>query len=200
MMNKGCLYIVSGPSGTGKGTVCKVLAEDENVFLSISSTTREVRSGEIEGVTYNYISKNSFEDMISSDTMLEWAVYSGNYYGTPKKDVEMMLNEGKNVILEIEVQGAFKVKEIFPETVMIFVVPPSMKELKKRLTERGRESENQIAVRMETARRELELAPRYDYVIINDTLENCVEEMRDVIRQTEEKRKLIKNLLNEKYI
>ena len=199
MTNKGCLYIVSGPSGTGKGTVCKVLAEDENVFLSISSTTREVRTGEVEGVTYNYISKNSFEEMISSDTMLEWAVYSGNYYGTPRKDVEKMLNEGKNVILEIEVQGAFKVKEIFPETVMIFVVPPSMKELKKRLTERGRESESQIMVRMETARRELELAPRYDYVIINDTLENCVEEMRDVIRQTEEKRKLIKDLLNEKY-
>lgn len=199
MTNKGCLYIVSGPSGTGKGTVCKVLAEDENVFLSISSTTREVRTGEVEGVTYNYISKNSFEEMISSDTMLEWAVYSGNYYGTPRKDVEKMLNEGKNVILEIEVQGAFKVKEIFPETVMIFVVPPSMKELKKRLTERGRESESQIKVRMETARRELELAPRYDYVIINDTLENCVEEMRDVIRQTEEKRKLIKDLLNEKY-
>lgn len=199
MTNKGCLYIVSGPSGTGKGTVCKVLAEDENVFLSISSTTREVRTGEVEGVTYNYISKNSFEEMISSDTMLEWAVYSGNYYGTPRKDVEKMLNEGKNVILEIEVQGAFKVKEIFPETVMIFVVPPSMKELKKRLTERGRESESQIKVRMETARRELKLAPRYDYVIINDTLENCVEEMRDVIRQTEEKRKLIKDLLNEKY-
>mgnify|MGYP004462786805 CR=1 FL=1 len=199
MTNKGCLYIVSGPSGTGKGTVCKVLAEDENVFLSISSTTREVRTGEVEGVTYNYISKNSFEEMISSDTMLEWAVYSGNYYGTPRKDVEKMLNEGKNVILEIEVQGAFKVKEIFPETVMIFVVPPSMKELKKRLTERGRESESQIKVRMETARRELELAPRYDYVIINDTLENCVEEMRDVIRQTEEKRTLIKDLLNEKY-
>lgn len=199
MTNKGCLYIVSGPSGTGKGTVCKVLAEDENVFLSISSTTREVRTGEVEGVTYNYISKNSFEEMISSDTMLEWAVYSGNYYGTPRKDVEKMLNEGKNVILEIEVQGAFKVKEIFPETVMIFVVPPSMKELKKRLTERGRESESQIKVRMETARRELELAPRYDYVIINDTLENCVKEMRDVIRQTEEKRKLIKDLLNEKY-
>ena len=193
------MYIVSGPSGTGKGTVCKVLAEDENVFLSISSTTREVRTGEVEGVTYNYISKNSFEEMISSDTMLEWAVYSGNYYGTPRKDVEKMLNEGKNVILEIEAQGAFKVKEIFPETVMIFVVPPSMKELKKRLTERGRESESQIKVRMETARRELELAPRYDYVIINDTLENCVEEMRDVIRQTEEKRKLIKDLLNEKY-
>lgn len=199
MTNKGCLYIVSGPSGTGKGTVCKVLAEDENVFLSISSTTREVRTGEVEGVTYNYISKNSFEEMISSDTMLEWAVYSGNYYGTPRKDVEKMLNEGKNVILEIEVQGAFKVKEIFPETVMIFVVPPSMKELKKRLTERGRESESQIKVRMETARRELELAPRYDYVIINDTLENCVKEMRDVIRQTEEKRTLIKDLLNEKY-
>ena len=199
MTNKGGLYIVSGPSGTGTGTVCKVLAEDENVFLSISSTTREVRTGEVEGVTYNYISKNSFEEMISSDTMLEWAVYSGNYYGTPRKDVEKMLNEGKNVILEIEVQGAFKVKEIFPETVMIFVVPPSMKELKKRLTERGRESESQIKVRMETARRELELAPRYDYVIINDTLENCVEEMRDVIRQTEEKRKLIKDLLNEKY-
>ena len=123
-MNKGTLFVMSGPSGTGKGTICKVLQNDENVFLSVSSTTREQRPGEVQGVTYNYISLNDFQSMISQGQMLEWATYDGNFYGTPKTTVQKMLDEGKNVILEIDVQGAFKVKEIFPETIMIFVLPP----------------------------------------------------------------------------
>lgn len=198
-MNKGVLYIMSGPSGTGKGTICKVLEKDEGIFLSVSSTSREVRPGEIEGVTYNYTSKENFQKMIDDGMMLEWAMYDGNFYGTPKTTVSKMLDEGKNVILEIEVQGAFKVKEIFPETVMIFVLPPSMSELKKRLIERGREGEERIKSRMEAAIDEMELAARYNYVVVNDNLDECVDEVRKIIKQTAENRSLLYNLLTEKY-
>ncbi len=198
-MNKGLLFVMSGPSGTGKGTICKVLEKDEGIFLSISSTTREKRVGEIEGVTYNYLTKEKFKQLIDNGDMLEWATYDGNYYGTPKQTVEEMLSEGKNVILEIDVQGAFEVKKIFPETVLIFVLPPSMEELKKRLIERGREGEESIQNRMEVAKQELELAAQYNFVIINDDLHKCVEEVREFIKQTEEKRNLIVNLLKEKY-
>lgn len=198
-MNKGLLFVMSGPSGTGKGTICKVLEKDEGIFLSISSTTREKRVGEIEGVTYNYLSKDEFQSLIDAGDMLEWATYDGNFYGTPKQTVEKMLSEGKNVILEIDVQGAFNVKKIFPETVLIFVLPPSMEELKKRLTERGREGTESIQNRMEVAKQELELAAQYNYVIINDDLDKCVEEVREFIKETEDKRNLIVNLLNEKY-
>ena len=198
-MNKGLLFVMSGPSGTGKGTICKVLEKDEGIFLSISSTTREKRVGEIEGVTYNYLSKEEFQSLIDAGDMLEWATYDGNFYGTPKQTVEKMLSEGKNVILEIDVQGAFNVKKIFPETVLIFVLPPSMEELKKRLIERGREGTESIQNRMEVAKQELELAAQYNYVIINDDLDKCVDEVREFIKETEEKRNLIVNLLNEKY-
>ena len=198
-MSKGVLYVMSGPSGTGKGTICKVLEKDEGIFLSISSTSREVRPGEVEGVTYNYTTKENFQKMIDDGMMLEWAMYDGNFYGTPKTTVADMLEEGKNVILEIEVQGAFKVKEIFPETVMIFVLPPSMSELKKRLIERGREGEDRIKSRMEAAIDEMELAARYNYVVVNDNLDECVDEVRKIIKQTTENRSLLYNLLNEKY-
>ncbi len=198
-MNNGTLFVMSGPSGTGKGTICKVLSEDENVFLSVSTTSREQRPGEIAGITYNYATREDFEEMIEKGQMLEWATYAGNYYGTPKTTVQNMLNEGKNVILEIDVQGGFKVKEMFPETVMIFILPPSMKELKKRLTERGREGEDLIIERMKVAIGEMELAKRYNYVIINDDLDKCVGEVRDIINNTDNQRKLIDSLLNEKY-
>lgn len=198
-MSKGVLYVMSGPSGTGKGTICKVLEKDEGIFLSVSSTSREVRPGEVEGVTYNYTTKENFQKMIDDGMMLEWAMYDGNFYGTPKTTVADMLEEGKNVILEIEVQGAFKVKEIFPETVMIFVLPPSMAELKKRLIERGREGEDRIKSRMEAAIDEMELAARYNYVVVNDNLDECVDEVRKIIKQTTENRSLLYNLLNEKY-
>jgi len=198
-MNKGALFVISGPSGTGKGTICKVLENDEGIFLSVSTTTREIRTGEIDGVTYNYTTKENFRKMIDEGQMLEWATYDGNFYGTPKSTVADMLNDGKNVILEIDVQGAFKVKDIFPETVMIFVLPPSMEELKKRLVERGREGEDRIKSRMDAAIGELELAARYNYVVVNDKLEECVDDVRKIITETYEKRNLIKNLLEEKY-
>lgn len=198
-MNKGALFVMSGPSGTGKGTICKALAEEDGIFLSISSTTREIRPGEVDGITYNYTTCDAFQKMIDDGLMLEWATYDGNYYGTPKTTVEDMLSAGKNVILEIDVQGGFKVKELFPETVMIFVLPPSMKELKKRLVERGRENEDCIMGRMAAARAELELAKSYNYVIVNDNLLRCVNEVKDIIEKTANKRSHINRLLDEKY-
>ena len=197
MMAKGSLFIRSGPSGTGKGTVCKELVKRDNIYLSVSATTRDKRVGEEEGVTYFYITKEEFSDMIEKDMMLEYAKYSGNYYGTPKLQVEKMLDEGKNVILEIEAQGALKVKEKMPEAVMIFIVPPSIEELKRRLFERGRESEEEIEKRINTAKWEFSQCPKYNYVIVNDNLETCVNNTLEIIKATNERQKLIERLLNE---
>ncbi len=198
-MNKGLLFVVSGPSGTGKGTICKVIQNDDNIFLSVSTTSREIRPGEVDGETYNYTSKENFEKMIAEGEMLEWAEYDGNYYGTPKETVKKMLSEGKNIILEIEVQGALKVQEIFPETKMIFVVPPSMAELKKRLVERGREDEERINARLLRAKEELLLSDRYDYIVVNDVLERCIDDVRAIIKKAESEKTLVNNLLNEEY-
>lgn len=199
MMNKGILFVVSGPSGTGKGTICKVLEKEDPIYLSISSTSREIRVGETDGVTYNYTSKENFKKMIDGGEMLEWATYDGNFYGTPKSTVEKMIAEGKNTILEIDVQGAFKVKELYPEAILIFVVPPTMKELKKRLVERGREGEASINARLERAKEELLLARRYNYVIVNDELDASVDELRSIIKRANADRTIINNLLNEKF-
>lgn len=196
-MNRGSLFIVSGPSGTGKGTVCTELIKHDNIFLSISATTRDKRVGEEDGVTYFYTSAEKFKQMIDDNQMLEYAVYSGNYYGTPKKAVEDMLAAGKNVILEIEVQGALKVKQKMPEAVLIFVVPPSIAELKKRLIERGRENKEEIKRRIGEARREFSQLPKYNYVVVNDNLDRCVGDVLDIINETNEKQALIEKLLEE---
>ncbi len=196
-MNRGSLFIVSGPSGTGKGTVCTELIKHDNIFLSISATTRDKRVGEEDGVTYFYTSAEKFKQMIDNNQMLEYAVYSGNYYGTPKKAVEDMLAAGKNVILEIEVQGALKVKQKMPEAVLIFVVPPSIAELKKRLIERGRENKEEIKRRIGEARREFSQLPKYNYVVVNDNLDRCVGDVLDIINETNEKQALIEKLLEE---
>lgn len=200
-MRKGILFVMSGPSGTGKGTICEELLgnKSNDLFLSVSSTTREKRKGETDGVTYNYTTAGSFKQMIENGEMLEYAMYSGNYYGTPKKTVEDMLSAGKNVLLEIEPQGALKVKELFPEAVLMFIIPPSMKELKKRLTERGRETDEQIAERMRNAKWEFEQSPKYNFVFVNDNLGECVEEIEKTISSVNSKRGLIDKLLNEKY-
>lgn len=198
-MNKGVLFVMSGPSGTGKGTICTKLLETEDIFLSVSSTTREIRKGEQDGVTYNYVTKDEFERMIADGEMLEYASYSGNYYGTPKTAVNKSLDEGKNVLLEIEVQGAEKVKAAFPEAVLIFIIPPSMAELKKRLTERGREDEEQILTRMETAREELKKSALYTKIIKNDNLDTCVCEVADYIKSVVAARRNVDNLLQEEY-
>ena len=196
-MTKGSLFIISGPSGTGKGTVCKELVKEDNIFLSISATTRDMRVGEENGVTYFFISKNEFSDMIKNDMMLEYAVYNGNYYGTPKAAVEKMLDEGKNVILEIEAQGALKVKEKMPEAIMIFIVPPSIKELRERLEKRGRESADEIEKRINTAKWEFSQCPKYNYVLVNDRLESCVKSTLDIIKATNERQEIIEKLLSE---
>ena len=198
-MGRGILFVMSGPSGTGKGTICEELLKRESIFLSVSSTTREIRKGETDGVTYNYTTVEDFEDMIQNGEMLEYATYNGNYYGTPRKTVEKMLDEGTNVLLEIEPQGALKVKSLFEDANLIFVVPPSMAELKKRLTERGRETEEQIIQRMAAAKWEFEQSSKYNYILVNDDLEKCVNEVCDILHDKIEKRDLVEKLLKEKY-
>ncbi len=196
-MTKGSLFIISGPSGTGKGTVCSELVKNDNIFLSISATTRDRRVGEIDGVSYFYLTVQEFEKRIKDDLMLEYASYNGNYYGTPKEAVTKMLSEGKNVILEIDAQGALKVKEKMPEAVLIFIVPPSIKELKKRLLERGRESIEEIEARIQRAKWEFMQCPKYNYVLVNDNLNKCVNDTLEIINTTNEKQALIENLLKD---
>ena len=198
-MKKGILFVMSGPSGTGKGTICKELLRTENIFLSVSATTREIRLGETDGVTYNYMTVDEFEKLIDAGEILEYAKYNGNYYGTPKSNVEKMLDNGTNVLLEIEPQGALNVKKQFPEAVLMFVTPPSMAELKKRLEERGRETEEQIAERIDAAKWELEQADKYNYIFVNDDLDECVKEVAELLHKKMNELDHIENLLNEKF-
>ena len=183
-MNKeGILIVVSGFSGAGKGTIMKALLERyDNYALSISATTRNPRPGEEEGKAYFFKTTEEFEKMIAKDDLIEYAMYVGNYYGTPKAYVEEQLCAGKDVILEIEIQGALKVKEKFPNTLLLFVTPPSAEELRKRLEGRGTETQEVIDGRMKRAIEEAEYMDQYDYLVVNDELDVCVEEMHHLIQ------------------
>lgn len=181
--NRGILTVVSGFSGAGKGTIMKELLNkySEQYALSISATTRAPRMGETDGVEYFFKKREEFEQMIADDALIEYAQYVGNYYGTPRAYVEEQLEAGKDVILEIEIQGALKVKERFPDTLLLFVTPPSAKELKDRLINRGTETLDVIASRLERALEEAEGIEAYDYLVINDELSACVEEVHEII-------------------
>ena len=182
-MNKGVLVVVSGFSGAGKGTVMKeLLSRYENYALSISVTTRDPRPGEEEGKAYFFRTKEEFEAMIQEDALLEYAQYVGNYYGTPRSYVEKQLSEGKDVILEIEIQGAMNIKEKIPGAVLVFVTPPNMEELQKRLVGRGTEEEAVIQSRLKRAGEEAEGMENYDYLLINDDLNVCVETLHQIIQ------------------
>ena len=188
-MNKeGILIVVSGFSGAGKGTIMKALLERyDNYALSISATTRNPRPGEEEGKAYFFKTTEEFEKMIAKDDLIEYAMYVGNYYGTPKAYVEEQLCAGKDVILEIEIQGALKVKEKFPNTLLLFITPPSAEELRKRLEGRGTETQEVIDGRMKRAIEEAEYMDQYDYLIVNDELDVCVEEMHHLIQGEHER-------------
>lgn len=182
-MSKGILVVVSGFSGAGKGTVMKRLLERyDNYALSISVTTRNPRPGEEEGREYFFRSREEFERLIREDALIEYARYVENYYGTPRSYVEEQLNAGKDVILEIEIQGAMKVKEKLPESLLVFVTPPSVEELRKRLEGRGTETPEVISSRLARAGEEAEGMEGYDYLLINDSLEECVETLHQIIQ------------------
>ncbi len=184
MRERGILIVVSGFSGAGKGTIMKELIRkhSEDYALSVSATTRQPREGEENGREYFFKTKEEFEKMIAKDELIEYAKYVENYYGTPKDYVEKHLAEGKDVILEIEIQGALKVKEKYPDTLLLFVTPPNAKELKERLVGRGTETMEVIESRMARAAEESEVMDKYDYLVINDELDKCVEEMHRIIR------------------
>lgn len=183
MSEKGILVVVSGFAGSGKGTLMKaLLGQYENYALSISATTRNPRVGEADGREYFFKTKEEFETMIKQGEFIEYAQYVNHYYGTPKAYVESQLNSGKDVILEIEVQGALQVKEKFPETLLLFVTPPNTEILYKRLAGRGTEDKETIALRMARAEEEVKVIERYDYLIVNDKLEECVTAMHSIIQ------------------
>ena len=183
MSERGLLIVLSGPSGVGKGTVRKAIFErDDNEFeYSVSMTTRPMRKGEVDGVDYYFRTKEEFEAMIESGEMLEYAEYVGNYYGTPLTYVNKTLDEGKDVFLEIEVQGAQQVKEKVPDGVFIFLTPPDLAELKARIVGRGTDSPEVIEERMRVARQEIEMMALYDYAVVNDQVQNAVDRIKDII-------------------
>lgn len=180
--NKGLLIVVSGPSGAGKGTICKaILEKHDDLFISVSATTRQPRAGEVDGVNYHFITKEDFIKRVEQKDFLEYAEVYGNYYGTPKSKVEEMLNSGKNVILEIDIQGALKVKENFKEGVFIFILPPSMEELKQRIIKRGSETPESLMRRFKSAYQEINYISKYNYAVVNDIVDVAVSKIEGII-------------------
>ncbi|MBV7271932.1 guanylate kinase [Clostridium thailandense] len=178
---KGLLIVISGPSGAGKGTICKALMNESDFWISVSATTRNPRQGEIDGVNYHFLTKEEFKKKIDIDDFLEYAEVYGNYYGTPKSRALQAIESGKDVILEIDIQGALKVKESYPEGVFIFILPPSMEELKNRIINRGSETPESLMTRFKSAYKEINYVSKYNYAVVNDKVEDAVKKIQSII-------------------
>lgn len=198
MNGKGLLFVVSAPAGCGKDTILEQLfARTDTAGYSVSATTRAPREGEVDGVHYHFKTREQFEQMIRGGEVLEYTEYCGNYYGTPKKGVEELTSQGRDVILKIEVEGAMNIKRLFPECCLVFILPPSLAELERRLRKRGTETEEKIIARTEQARREIELAENYDYLIVNGELSAAVDDLLAVLRAEKLRRARCGGLLEE---
>lgn len=180
--NRGVLIVISGPSGAGKGTICKALLEKhKEIQLSVSATTRSPREGEVDGINYHFLTKENFLQRVSENDFLEYAEVYGNYYGTPKSNVEEILDSGKDVILEIDIQGALKVKEQSEDGVFIFILPPSMEELKQRIIKRGSETPESLMTRFKSAYQEINYVSKYNYAVVNDTVDSAVNKIESIL-------------------
>lgn len=202
MSKKGRVFIICAPSGCGKGTVlAEVFKRDPNLFFSVSATTRSPRPGEVHGVNYLYLSKEEFEGMLAENGLLEYAQFVGNYYGTPRKPVEEHTEAGQNVILEIEIEGAKQVRKLLPDAVAIYILPPSMAELRRRLSGRGTETPEVVEKRLARAKQEIPYAYECDYTIVNDTVEQAADDLLAIItaatHETEHMKEKIDSLLAE---
>ena len=199
-MKKGLLIVVSGPSGCGKGTVLGGIVEELGLCYSVSATTRGMREGEADGVNYHYLTEKQFEKLIAEDKILEYTTYCGNYYGTLRDEVESRRCQGQDVLLEIEVVGAANVKRLCPDAVLIFIAPPSVAELERRLRKRGTEADDVIAKRVAEAEREIRCASQYDYIVVNGELEKAVNDVKSVINaeriSAANKEEIIREVLN----
>lgn len=182
MRQRGLLVVISGPSGTGKGTVCKkLLSQRESVRYSVSATTRKPREGEVDGKNYFFVTEAQFLDMLEKDALIEWDKYCDNYYGTPKAFVDKSLENGTDVILEITVEGALEIKQKYPECVLIFIIPPSLEELRRRIESRATECCDVIEKRLQQAANELKYVSKYDYLVLNDSVDNAVLNIEKVL-------------------
>lgn len=197
-MSKGGVFIISGPSGSGKDTLLKKLFEQcPELKFSISSITRGMREGEVEGEKYNFISREKFESMIKEDKLLEYNVYVNNYYGTPREPVEKAVAENKDIFIEVDVNGAESIRQKLPEAISIFVMPPSFEELKRRLSGRGTETEEVINLRMAESLGEIKRAVEYDYIVVNDDLSTAVQDVIAIIKGSKYALKRQKNIIDE---
>lgn len=194
--NDGILIVISGPSGAGKGTVVKeLLKQNSNIKLSISATTRSPRVGEEDGVNYFFIDEDKFKELIEHNDVLEYTRYCDNFYGTPRKPVEQWMSEGNDVILEIEVDGSEQIKKMSPESITVFILPPSLLELEKRLRGRATDSNDALIKRLQKAKGELEKAISYDYVVVNDDIKKCAQDILNIVQGEKHKAKRMNNVI-----
>jgi guanylate kinase len=180
-MEKGTLFVISGPSGAGKGTVLNRVKESMGLVVAVSATTRKPRTGEQHGLEYYFKAEEEFKQAIENQEFVEWTKYSGNYYGTLKSEIKKHINAGKNIVLEIETEGAANIKKAFADAVMVFIAPPSLEVLQQRLTDRKTNTGDEIALRMQTAKKEMERMPEYDYIALNDNLDECVKAVEAIV-------------------